>query len=143
MVRRRRVGRRCDNCAPWWVERQFVIVLGGMSEYARQQSLVCHRKGSILFRQGAVPEDGWGLRTWIYLPNLDELSLRVVFALPNASRMGFVAKICLSISLDSSRETLVLDLVSPGGLTEARYRMMNLACEKVNKCSSALNIFTY
>jgi len=35
----------------------------------------------------------------MYLPNRDELSLRVVLALPNASMIGLVAKICSSTSL--------------------------------------------
>lgn len=62
------------------------------------------------------------------MPKREELSLRVVLAFPNASRTGLVAKICRSTSLASSRDTLVLDLVlESGGLTEARYRMMNLA----------------
>ena len=33
----------------------------------------------------------------IYFPNRDELSLRIVFALPNASRMGLASRICCSI----------------------------------------------
>lgn len=66
--------------------------------------------------------------TWIYFPNRDELSLRVVLALPNASKAGLVAKICLSTSLASSRETLVFPFPSAeGGFTEAMYRMINLA----------------
>lgn len=36
--------------------------------------------------------------TWMYLPNRDELSLRVVLALPNASMIGLVARICSSTS---------------------------------------------
>jgi hypothetical protein len=35
----------------------------------------------------------------MYFPNRDELSFRVVFALPNASMIGFVARICSSVSL--------------------------------------------
>lgn len=67
-------------------------------------------------------------RTWMYFPNRDELSLRVVLAFPNASRIGLVARICRSISLESSRENLVLGfVVASGGLTDARYRMINLA----------------
>lgn len=66
--------------------------------------------------------------TWIYFPNRDELSLRVVLALPKASRAGFVARICLSTSLASSKETLVLPFPpAEGGFTEAMYRMINLA----------------
>lgn len=57
----------------------------------------------------------------MYLPKRDELSLRVVFALPNASRTGLVANICRSTSLDSSSEAFVLDFtLAAGGLTEAR-----------------------
>jgi hypothetical protein len=64
----------------------------------------------------------------MYFPNRDELSLRVVFALPKASRMGFVARIWRSISLESSRENLAFVLApDPGGFTEARYRMINFA----------------
>lgn len=62
------------------------------------------------------------------MPNRDELSLRVVLALPNASRMGLVARICRSTSLDSSKDAFVRpfpDIV--GGLTEARNRMISLA----------------
>jgi hypothetical protein len=66
--------------------------------------------------------------TWIYFPNRDELSLRVVFALPKASRAGLVARICLSTSLASSKETLVFPFPpAEGGFTEAMYRMINLA----------------
>ena len=64
----------------------------------------------------------------MYFPNRDELSLRVVLALPKASRTGLVARICLSTSLASSKETLVFPFPSAdGGFTEAIYRMMNLA----------------
>ena len=66
--------------------------------------------------------------TWIYFPNRDELSLRVVLALPKASRAGLVARICLSTSLASSKETLVFPFPpAEGGFTEAMYRMINLA----------------
>lgn len=66
--------------------------------------------------------------TWIYFPKRDELSFRVVFALPKDSSMGLVARICRSISLESSKDNLVFDLAfDSGGFTDARYRMMNLA----------------
>ena len=69
----------------------------------------------------------------MYFPNLEELSLRVVFALPNASKMGLVARICCSTSLDSSREALVRDFPAAlGGFTEARNRIINLACMKAS-----------
>jgi hypothetical protein len=55
----------------------------------------------------------------MYLPNRDELSLRVVFALPKDSRMGFVARIWRSTSLASSRDLAFVELVG-SGLTEAR-----------------------
>jgi len=66
----------------------------------------------------------------MYFPNLEELSFRVVLALPKDSRMGFVANICFSISLASSGLSLSLDFafVFSVGLTDARYRMMYLAC---------------
>lgn len=71
----------------------------------------------------------------MYLPNRDELSFLVVFAFPKASRTGFVAKICLSTSLDSSSETFVLALpLVSGGLTEAKYLMMYLACIIMVQC---------
>lgn len=64
----------------------------------------------------------------MYFPNRDELSFLVVFALPKASKTGFVANICRSTSLDSSREDFVLPLLLElGGLTEAKYRMIYLA----------------
>jgi len=64
----------------------------------------------------------------MYFPKRDELSLRVVFAFPNASSIGLVARICLSISLESSKENFVFDFaLESGGFTDARYRMMNLA----------------
>jgi len=57
----------------------------------------------------------------MYLPKREELSFRVVFALPKASRIGLVASICLSISLESSKENFDLDFeFELGGLTEAR-----------------------
>lgn len=37
--------------------------------------------------------------TSMYFPKRDELSLRVVLALPKASMIGFVARICSSVSL--------------------------------------------
>lgn len=72
--------------------------------------------------------------TWIYLPKRDELSFLVVFALPKASRMGLVARIWRSISLESSKENFVLVLLDweSGGLTEARYLMMNLAYSSIS-----------
>jgi hypothetical protein len=70
----------------------------------------------------------------MYLPKREELSFRVVFALPNASRMGLVARICFSISLDSSNENLDFDFeFESGGLTEARYRIMNFAYNGINR----------
>jgi len=64
----------------------------------------------------------------MYFPKRDELSFLVVLALPNASRTGLVARICLSTSLASSKETLVFPFPpAEGGLTEAMYRMMNFA----------------
>src|SRR5579872_6952103 len=64
----------------------------------------------------------------MYFPNRDELSFRVVLALPKASKAGLVARICLSTSLASSKETFVFPLPSAeGGLTDAIYRMINLA----------------
>ena len=61
------------------------------------------------------------VRTWMYLPNREELSLRVVFALPNASRTGLVAKIWRSTSLDSSKEVFVFVFAfESGGLMDAR-----------------------
>lgn len=67
-------------------------------------------------------------QTWMYLPKRDELSFLVVLALPKASRIGFVARIWRSISLESSRESFVLDfVVESGGFTDARYRIINLA----------------
>lgn len=72
--------------------------------------------------------------TCIYLPKREELSFRVVFALPNASRMGLVARICFSISLDSSKENFDFDFeFESGGFTEARYRIMNFAYIGVNQ----------
>lgn len=57
----------------------------------------------------------------MYFPNRDELSFLVVFALPNASKTGLVARIWRSTSLDSSKEIFVLPLLLElGGLTEAR-----------------------
>lgn len=59
-------------------------------------------------------------QTWMYFPKREELSLRVVLALPNASSTGLVARICRSTSLDSSRDAFVLVLVfESGGLTDA------------------------
>lgn len=39
-----------------------------------------------------------GSLTSMYLPNLDELSFRVVLAFPKASMIGLVARICRSVS---------------------------------------------
>jgi len=64
----------------------------------------------------------------MYFPKREELSFRVVLAFPKASRAGFVASICRSTSLDSSRDSLVFVFAfESGGLMEARYRIMNLA----------------
>lgn len=69
----------------------------------------------------------------MYLPNRDELSFRVVFAFPNASMIGLLARICLSTSLmPSSPSPLASRLREPwvglaGSSTEAKYRRMNLA----------------
>lgn len=38
-------------------------------------------------------------RTSMYFPKREELSFLVVFALPKASMIGLVAKICSSVSL--------------------------------------------
>lgn len=58
----------------------------------------------------------------MYFPNRDELSFRVVFALPKASMIGLLAKICLSVSLiPSSPTTLPLDTVDePDALSRFR-----------------------
>lgn len=81
--------------------------------------------------------------TCIYLPNRDELSFRVVLALPNASRIGFVARICRSISLESSRENLGFVFVSAsGGFTDARYRMMNFAYPDVSYGGTKMGLYS-
>jgi len=75
----------------------------------------------------------------MYFPNRDELSFLVVLAFPNASMMGLLAKICLSVSLipSSSQPPLALppamrrrldeEPLLAGSSTEAKYRRMNLA----------------
>jgi hypothetical protein len=75
----------------------------------------------------------------MYFPNRDELSFLVVLAFPNASMMGLLAKICLSVSLIPSSSQPPLALLSAmrrrldeepllaGSSTEAKYRRMNLA----------------
>jgi hypothetical protein len=73
--------------------------------------------------------------TSMYLPKRELLSLRVVFALPKASMMGLLARICLSVSLKFSPSEAfpasVRRRVDEAGLegssTEAKYRRMNLA----------------
>jgi hypothetical protein len=70
----------------------------------------------------------------MYFPKRELLSFLVVLALPNASMIGLLAKICLSVSLKFSpseppasvrrrEEDAGLD----GSSTEAKYRKMNLA----------------
>ncbi|KAH3664626.1 hypothetical protein OGATHE_003441 [Ogataea polymorpha] len=61
----------------------------------------------------------WSNRISRYLPNLDELSFLVVLALPKASMMGFVAKICFSVS--------DMSWLLWSESTDAKYRMMYLA----------------
>jgi len=50
----------------------------------------------------------------MYLPNLDELLLRIVLALPKASMTGFVAITCSSTSLifESEWSTLAKYLIT-------------------------------
>jgi len=79
----------------------------------------------------------------MYLPKREELSLRVVFAFPNASRMGLVARICCSTSLDSSIFTRDRPSADSAELTEARNLMISLAYiilneYEVSRCSVAL-----
>src|ERR1700722_414680 len=93
----------------------------------RAPTISCLPSNRIWKRVMEVMVEKLHMPTWIYLPKRDELSFRVVFAFPKASSMGLVARICRSISLDSSSENLVFLLVASGGLTEARYRIMNLA----------------
>jgi hypothetical protein len=62
----------------------------------------------------------------MYFPKREELSFRVVLALPKDSRMGLVAKICLSTSLASSSD-FALVRFSESELTEAKYLMMSFA----------------
>lgn len=62
----------------------------------------------------------------MYLPKREELSLRVVLALPKASMMGLVARICSSVSLIESILPLRLPGLS-GDSRVAKYLIMYLA----------------
>jgi hypothetical protein len=71
----------------------------------------------------------------MYLPKREELSLRVVLALPKDSRIGFVARICRSTSLASSA---LLTLVLEGSeLTDARYLIRSFAWMQVSYAAVA------
>ena len=80
-----------------------------------------------------APTISWLLSNRIsrYFPNRDELSFRVVLALPKASMMGLVARICCSVSLmplASLAPAAALRLPGlSGSSTVAKYRMMYLA----------------
>ena len=77
----------------------------------------------------------WREITSMYLPNREELSFLVVLALPKASMIGLLARICLSTSLipsssilaPSTRRRLEEASFFAGSSTEAKYRRMNLA----------------
>lgn len=109
-----------------WLE-EYESVPASMSKCEHQQSLVFRRTKSGKAIQ-EVMEESMYQHTCIYLPNREELSFRVVFAFPKASRIGLVARICCSISLESCKENFSLVLVvESGGFTEARYCIMNFA----------------
>ena len=61
-----------------------------------------------------------------YLPKRDELSFRVVLALPKASMTGLVARIARSVSLMTCDPGRLEDILS-GSSTVAKYRMIYLA----------------
>lgn len=71
----------------------------------------------------------------MYLPKRELLSFRVVLALPKASMIGLLARICLSVSLrfsPSDPEPVSIrrrddEAGRDGSSTEAKYRKMNLA----------------
>jgi hypothetical protein len=71
----------------------------------------------------------------MYLPKRELLSFLVVLALPKASMIGLLAKICLSVSLRfSESESFPAsgrrrdeEAGREGSSTEAKYRKMNLA----------------
>lgn len=134
-VHRRRADKRCEN-----------FVLPGDSD-----QLLCFRKPDRIIRHSPPVSVGWKTildlskryvlilaptislvlsnKISMYFPNRDELSFRVVFALPNASMIGFVARICCSVSLIP-----LLSLFPPlrlpgrvGSSTVAKYLMMNFA----------------
>lgn len=71
----------------------------------------------------------------MYLPKRELLSFRVVFALPNASMIGLLARICRSVSLrfspsdeaPASIRRREEEAGRDGSSTDAKYRKMNLA----------------
>jgi hypothetical protein len=71
----------------------------------------------------------------MYLPKRELLSFLVVLALPKASMIGLLAKICLSVSLRfSESESFPVsarrreeEAGREGSSTDAKYRKMNLA----------------
>lgn len=73
--------------------------------------------------------------TSMYFPNRELLSFLVVLALPNASMIGLLARICLSVSLKFSPSDVLPvsvrrrdeDAGREGSSTDAKYRRMNLA----------------
>src|SRR6266480_6693180 len=66
-------------------------------------------------------------RISIYLPKREELSFRVVFALPKASMIGFVARICSSVWVIAAVPRCLLLDADTGDSRVAKYRITYLA----------------
>jgi hypothetical protein len=126
------VGRRCGNFVLILVDRQDEIVPVGMTLSSLQQSRGCCRIGPT---PSAHPTDLRKGLTSMYLPKRELLSFLVVLALPKASMIGLLAKICLSVSLRfSESESFPVsgrrreeEAGREGSSTEAKYLRMNLA----------------
>lgn len=59
-------------------------------------------------------------RMFMYLPNREELSFRMVRALPNASRMGLLCSTCCSMLMSSSERGVAPNLLGVDRVISAR-----------------------
>jgi hypothetical protein len=100
--RHSKADRKCESFVRWCFDGRFVTSQVGNSRYRhRQESLACNHKQSVCnLICLSLDRSAYQLKLMsIYLPNREELLLRLVLAFPKASRIGFV---CSSLSLTDS-----------------------------------------
>lgn len=80
-----------------WVKQRMLHCDSSSTQQIHTDAQTCFSPNG---HQDQISSHLWSKQTWMNFPNLDELSFRTVFALPNASRIVFASRICCCIHED-------------------------------------------